>query len=117
MAWTSHNDRDQLADELSGLGVIAAPVLDAVEMSEQKSLVARGVVVDVNHPETGPWTQAGSPFHFSSVENPAIRPAPLLGEHTEEVLAELLGTTHEEYARLVADGVSGMGPPEGEETE
>jgi hypothetical protein len=36
----------------------------------------------------------------------------MLGEHTREVLAELLGTTTEEYEALVAAGVSGMGPPD-----
>ena len=41
-----------------------------------------------------------------------VRPAPLLGEHTAEVLAELLGTSNDEYEALVAAGVSGSGPPD-----
>jgi crotonobetainyl-CoA:carnitine CoA-transferase CaiB-like acyl-CoA transferase len=110
--WTLAHSRDALAEQLAARGVIAAPVVDADELAADPNLRQRGVITDVTHPETGSWPHSANPFTFSDVENPPVRPAPLHGEHTEEVLAELLGTTHEEYERLVADGVSGMGPPD-----
>jgi len=111
-AWTADHERGTLAERLSAAGVIAAPVIDAGELADDANLRQRGVITDVDHPETGPWPQAASPFAFSGVENPPIRPAPLHGQHTAEVLAELLDVTPEEYERWVADGVSGMGPPD-----
>lgn len=111
-ASTRDCDRDELVRALCLAGVIAAPVLDALEVADDSGLRARGMMVPVTHPEAGEWPQSGIPWHYSAVPNPAVRPAPRLGEHSAEVLAELLGTTTEEYEALVSAGVSGTGPPD-----
>jgi crotonobetainyl-CoA:carnitine CoA-transferase CaiB-like acyl-CoA transferase len=110
--WTARQDRDALAARLSGAGVLAAAVLDGHEVANDANLRARGVVRDINHGEAGRWPQAVNPLHFSRTPATDVRPAPLLGEHTAEVLAELLGTSGDDYEALVAAGVSGIGPPD-----
>ena len=55
--------------------------------------------------------QAVNPIHFRGRVARDVRPAPLLGEHSREVFAELLGMTDEEYEALVAAGVSGIEKP------
>lgn len=116
-AWTKTRGRDELSDALSAAGVVAAPVLNGHEVARDAYLRARGAVVDVGHPEVGTFANAGAPVRFSRTPATEVRPAPLLGEHTFEVLSELLGTSREEYDALVAAGVSGMGPPEEKGTE
>lgn len=110
--WTRTLDRDALVARLRTAGVIAAPVLTAQEVAADARLRERGVVVGVEHEEAGRWPQVANPLHFSRTPATEVRPAPLLGQHTAEVLSELLGMGHEEYERLVAAGISGMGPPD-----
>jgi crotonobetainyl-CoA:carnitine CoA-transferase CaiB-like acyl-CoA transferase len=66
--------------------------------------LARGMVVDLVHPEAGATRALGCPLHFSATPARVDRPAPLLGEHTREVLREC-GYTEKEIERFIADGV------------
>jgi 2-methylfumaryl-CoA isomerase len=59
----------------------------------------------VNQPGAGRYLAANSPLRFSALEAIAAKPAPVLGEHTEQVLYELLGTTTAEYGRLLEQRV------------
>jgi benzylsuccinate CoA-transferase BbsF subunit len=59
----------------------------------------------VQHPEEGELYVLTPPWKFSATPARVTRPAPLLGEHTEYVLTELLGMSEEEISRLVADKV------------
>jgi len=111
-ALTRRHERDGLAGRLLAAGVIAAPIHDGVEVAADPALRERGIIVPVQHPEAGEWFQAAIPWRFSRSGHPAIRPAPSLGEHSAEVLAELLGMSDAEYAQLAAAGISGEGPPD-----
>lgn len=111
-AWTRGSERDELVARLRAAGVIVAPVLTAPEVAADARFRERGVVVEVAHDETGKWPQVANPLRFSRTTATEVRPAPLLGQHTAEVLSELLGIGQEDYDRLVAAGISGMGPPE-----
>jgi crotonobetainyl-CoA:carnitine CoA-transferase CaiB-like acyl-CoA transferase len=62
------------------------------------------MVVDLTHPRAGPTKALGCPLHFSATPTRVSRPAPLLGEHTREVLAEY-GYMPAEIDALIADGV------------
>lgn len=110
--WTHEQDRDTVVAQLRHAGVIVAPVLTAQEVAADGRLRERGVVVEVDHDEAGRWPQVANPLHFSRTPATDVRPAPLLGQHTSEVLSELLGMGREGYDRLVAAGISGMGPPD-----
>jgi crotonobetainyl-CoA:carnitine CoA-transferase CaiB-like acyl-CoA transferase len=109
-AWTATEDRDALAERLAVAGVLAAPVLDGLEVAADRVFRERDLIVDVTHRETGTWPQVGVPVHLSRTPGAVTHPSPCLGEHSAEVLAEL-GVGPEEYAALVAAGVTGEGPP------
>jgi crotonobetainyl-CoA:carnitine CoA-transferase CaiB-like acyl-CoA transferase len=111
-AWTASQDRDALAARLVEAGVIAAAVHDALEVAADPVLRERGVIAEIDHPETGRWPQVVLPMHFSRTVPEPPRHAPLQGEHTHEVLAELLGMGVDEVDELVRAGISGGGPPD-----
>lgn len=61
---------------------------------------------EVDHPETGRYLTPGTPFSFAGLDRESPRPAPRLGQHTEEVLAEVAGLPSGAIARLMDEGVA-----------
>ena len=55
------------------------------------TIAARGMITTVDHPTAGPLRLLGSPYHFSDTPTATPEPPPLLGQHTEQVLRDLLG--------------------------
>ena len=111
--WTREQDADQAAEELSKRGVTAAPVLVILDMPHHPQLRARGFPVEVTHLEAGRYRQAGVPWRLTGTPAAVNRPAAMLGEHSSQVLADLLDVSESEYAELIAEGVTGDMPPEG----
>ncbi len=111
IGWMTLQYRDDTIEVLQAAGIIAAPVLDGRDLQHDANLRARGTVVDVTHPEAGNWPQAGIPVHFSRTPGRVRRHAPGLGQHSAEVLAELLGISRGIYESLVHAGITGSGPP------
>jgi crotonobetainyl-CoA:carnitine CoA-transferase CaiB-like acyl-CoA transferase len=89
---------------LEAVGVPAGPVLNVSEMHEDPQAIAREMVVEVDHPTAGPVRSIGLPVKFSATPGVLDRPAPLLGQHSREVLSEV-GLTAKEIDDLVAAGV------------
>ena len=85
-------------------GVPAGPVHSMGEALTHPQTLARNMVVDLVHPEAGPTRALGSPLHFSATPTRVDRPAPLLGEHTREVLREC-GYSQAEVDAFIADAV------------
>ena len=79
------------------------PINDYGQTFEDPQVRARGMVVDVEHPVLGPLRTLGSPIKMSATPPVADRRAPLLGEHTREVLAEI-GYGEEEIAAVLVEG-------------
>ena len=69
-------------------GVPVGPVHTIGEALTHPQTLARGMVVDLVHPQTGATKALGCPVHFSATPTAVVRAAPALGEHTREVLAE-----------------------------
>jgi crotonobetainyl-CoA:carnitine CoA-transferase CaiB-like acyl-CoA transferase len=86
-------------------GVPAGPVATIGEMLEMPQTLARDMVVEVEHSKLGTVQTLGFPVKFSETPASVDRGAPLLGEHTPEVLAEL-GFTDDEVAELIRSGVA-----------
>ena len=84
-------------------GVPAGPVASIGEMLELPQTLARDMVVEVEHSKLGPVRTVGFPVKFSETPATIDRGAPLLGEHTQEVLAEL-GYTDDEIEALMRSG-------------
>lgn len=97
--WTRQRDRDWMANEFCQAGIAAAPSRDWRDLYADPHLRARNVFVTVDHPELGKLELVGAPWKMSDYEMPE-RYAPLLGEHNDYVLQELLGLSEAEVAEL-----------------
>ena len=95
--------RDWL-ERLEGAGVPAGPVLDIAGMQADAQALARGMVMQVPHSRVGPVKTLGHPVHYSATPTEITRGAPLLGEHTREVLAQH-GYSPGEVDKFLAEGV------------
>jgi len=102
--WTRLRDRDLMARQLGEAGVAAAPSRDARDLMRDPHLRARGVFVELDHPETGPRDFVGLPWRMSGCQ-PALKRPPLLGEHNDYVFGQLLGLDEAEIARLKESGI------------
>jgi crotonobetainyl-CoA:carnitine CoA-transferase CaiB-like acyl-CoA transferase len=102
--WTRSRAAADAAHTLQAHGVAAGPVQRSDQLIHDECLVHLGTVVSTDHPKAGTRRQLGLPWRMDSAGF-AYRRAPLLGEHTHEVLTTLLGIDETEYARLDADGV------------
>ncbi len=101
--WTMTMDKFAVYDRCNAVGVPCGPVLDTQELLEDPSLRERELVVSVEHPERGKYYTVGCPLQLS--DSPVdYRSAPLLGEHTDEILGSLLGFDDDEIAGLRAEG-------------
>jgi crotonobetainyl-CoA:carnitine CoA-transferase CaiB-like acyl-CoA transferase len=89
--------------EFEAAGVPVGPVNKIGEMLADPQVAAREMVVDLDHPKAGRTKALGLPIKFSATPGRVERPAPLLGEHTREVLAGL-GYSAAEIDRLAKDG-------------
>ena len=96
--------RSHWIEAFDAAGVPVGPVHTIGEALDHPQTRARGMVVDLEHPRAGSIKALGSPLHFSRTPAEVKRPAPLLGEHTREVLREF-GYDDGEIDRLVAAGV------------
>ena len=101
--WTETLTKFEVMAVLNPLNVPCGPVLSMKELSEEPSLRATGTVVEVDHPTRGPYLTVGNPVKLS--DSPAdVRRSPLLGEHTDEVLREVLGMDDAAIAEARAEG-------------
>ncbi|MGE5669777.1 MAG: CoA transferase, partial [Betaproteobacteria bacterium] len=69
-------------------GVPVGPVHTIGEAVGHPQMLSRGMIVETDHPQAGPTKSLGCPIHFSDTPTQVRRPAPLLGEHTRELLRE-----------------------------
>ena len=112
-AWTVVQDRAVLADRLCRAGVIAAPVLNGLEVAADSVFRERNAIAVTEHPEAGAWPQPAMPFHLSATPGRIRNAAPCKGAHSAEVFERLLGLNRAQYEALEAAGITGVTPPKG----
>jgi formyl-CoA transferase len=103
-AWTSKSTKYEVLDRCNELDIPCGPILDMKELLEDESLRARGMIAEVDHPKRGKYFTIGSPLGLSESPVDHVR-APLLGEHDEEILKELMGYDKAKVDALKAEGV------------
>src|SRR5262249_21573399 len=104
-------DAEALAEMLVARGIPAAPVVSAARLGDNPQLRARGFFETAVHPVTGAHTHPSLPMRRPADRTRWFaRPAPTLGQHTEEVLRDLLGLDAAAIARLRADRIIGERP-------
>jgi benzylsuccinate CoA-transferase BbsF subunit len=103
--WTRTQPSRALAIRLQEAGVDAAPVYDFGDLHDDPQLAHRGHFREVEHAVLGRYPAETDALRFSATAPRIHAAAPLLGEHTEHVLRDLLGMPAEEFASLRAAGV------------
>ena len=94
-----------MTDTLQAVGIAAFPAVTNRELAEDTHMHERGFFAEREHPEVGVRQHAGVPWKFSDTPCTVQRPAPCIGQHTEDVLQRVLGYAAEDVAQLQADGV------------
>jgi crotonobetainyl-CoA:carnitine CoA-transferase CaiB-like acyl-CoA transferase len=103
--WTQTLDKYALTEQCQAAGVRAMPVQSAQDrVVHDPQLRARGLYVKMDHPLLGQCTLQGVPFKLSKSPAGMSRPAPLLGQHTRQVMEQLLGLSPDEIRAGYADG-------------
>jgi formyl-CoA transferase len=104
--WTMTKDKYEVMDLCNPLDIPVGPILSMKEIAEDEGLRATGTIVEVDHPVRGKYLTVGNPIKLSDSPSEVTR-SPLLGEHTEEILRDVLGYSGEEIHRIAASGAVG----------
>ncbi|MBU3577713.1 formyl-CoA transferase [Polynucleobacter sp. UK-Kesae-W10] len=98
--WLKDKTKYEAVDILRKFDIPCAPVLSMKELANSPDLRKSGSIVEVDHKVRGKYLTIGSPIKFSDLEI-EVKPSPVLGEHTDEVLADL-GYSADDIAKLHA---------------
>ena len=102
--WTMHRTKFDAMAVLNRYDIPCGPILSMKEIATDESLRASGTIVEVDHPVRGKYLTVGNPIKLSDSPTEVTR-SPLLGEHTDEVLAEFGYTDNEIHALHAAGAV------------
>ena len=106
---SGYTKRD-LMKVLSDIDVPCGPILSTEDLMNDEHVKLREMVVELDHPQRGKWFNIGMPIKLS--DSPAeIERSPLLGEHTDEILREVLGYSDAEVGTLKEAGAFSKEPP------
>lgn len=103
--WMSTQEKRRAMELLNAAGVPAGAVLDSADLINDPSLRATGILTEVNHPVRGKVVLPGWPVKMSDSPTPALRCPPLLGEHTDEILAGVIGLSASELGDYHQRGI------------
>jgi crotonobetainyl-CoA:carnitine CoA-transferase CaiB-like acyl-CoA transferase len=96
--------RKEWGELLDAAGVPNGPINDIAQVFAEPQVQARGVRIEAEHPVAGKLPMVASPMRFSGTPLEHETPPPLLGQHTEEILAKVLGRSAADIARLRESG-------------
>lgn len=101
--WTKTMTKFEVMERCNAHDIPVGPILSMKELAHEESLRATGTVVEVDHPGRGKYLTVGNPVKLS--DSPAdVRRSPLLGEHTDEILRNVLGYSAKEVGEIKASG-------------
>ncbi len=103
--WFKRHTKAEAVEKLLAAGLPVGPVQNAKEIFECPHVAARQQLIDVPDPVLGTARLVGPPFKMSGNTEPVRKSAPLLGEHSSEVLRERLGYSDEQVSQLHEEGV------------
>ncbi len=102
--WARHLKKEDFHHQGSARGFSVGTMYNAEEVLNNRQYRARDYFVDVDHPQAGKFRYAGWPYKMTASPPQVSRPAPLLGQHNDEVLRELLGCSEAECEALRRSG-------------
>ena len=101
--WTMTKTKYEVMEICNPLDIPVGPILSMKELAGEPSLHKTGTVVEVDHPERGKYLTVGCPIKMSDSSVEVTR-SPLLGEHTDEILKDVLNYTDEEILAIRESG-------------
>lgn len=104
--WTMTKTKFEVMDTCNPHDIPVGPILSMKEIAEDEGLYATGTMVKVDHPERGEYLSVGCPIKLSDSEVTVER-SPLLGEHTKEILSDVLGYSGDDLERVISSGAVG----------
>lgn len=104
-AWTEGQTPHQVMERLQRAGVPAGVVATSEDLYHDEHLRGRGFLVTIDHPEPGRIDHPGMTARLAATPGCIRRPAPLLGEHNDEIFLGLLRLSRTDYEELIAEGV------------
>ncbi len=104
--WTKTKTKIEVMEICNPLNIPVGPILSMRELANDQGLRETGTIVDVDHPTRGAYVTVGNPIKLSDSPSEITR-SPLLGEHTDEVLADVLGLSASAIAEARAEGAIG----------
>ena len=104
--WTKTKTKFEVMDECNPMNIPVGPILSMKEIAEDEGLRQSGTIVEVDHPERGAYVSVGCPVKLSDCQV-AVERSPLLGEHTLEILSDVLGYGGDELNRVLDSGAVG----------
>ncbi len=101
--WTTTKTKFEVMEACNAVDIPVGPILSMKEIAEDQSLRKTGTVVEVDHPKRGKYLTVGNPIKMSdSISD--VKRSPLLGEHTDEILTDVLGYSKKELADIKLSG-------------
>jgi formyl-CoA transferase len=104
--WTMTKTKFEAMEILNQYDIPCGPILSMKELAEDRSLRKTGTIVEVDHPTRGKYLTVGNPIKLSDSPSEVVR-SPLLGEHTDEILRDVLGFREEQIAEIQRSGAIG----------
>lgn len=104
--WTMTRTKFEVMDICNPHDIPVGPILSMKEISEDEGLFETGTMVRVDHPERGEYLSVGCPIKLSDSDVEVTR-SPLLGEHTSEILSDVLGYSGDDLDRVIGSGAVG----------
>jgi formyl-CoA transferase len=101
--WTQTKTKFEVMELCNAVDIPVGPILSMKEIAEDQSLRKTGTVVEVDHPARGKYLTVGNPIKMSDSVS-EVKRSPLLGEHTEEILSDVLGYSAKELAEIKMSG-------------
>lgn len=101
--WTMTKTKYEVMDICNPLDIPVGPILSMRELADESSLRATGTIIEVDHPERGKYLTVGCPIKMSNSPAEVTR-SPLLGEHTDEILRDVLGYSEDDIFTIKESG-------------
>ena len=104
--WTMTKTKFEAMEILNKYDIPCGPILSMKEIAEDKSLYATGTLAEVDHPTRGKYITVGQPVKLSD-NDVKVERSPLLGEHTDEILKQVLKLDDNRIQAIKASGATG----------
>ena len=98
--WTMERTAEEAVEILDAAKVPVGPILGIDDLVKDPQLKARNMLVDIDHPVLGKVAYPGNPLKFSETSELCFDPAPLLGQHNDFILKEVLGLDEDKIQQL-----------------